>query len=186
MLTEVGIEPRAERALQLDSGKRFVSDIEARHSRRLRRYLAARLRNAADVADLAQEVFLRLLRVDRHDKIRSPESYLFTIASHVLYQHALNRSSAPEAVDIMDPVVDQRLAVEADPEGQLDLQKQMKDLQRALEQLAPDTQASLLLHVRDGWTLEEVGKHLGVSRSMVKKHIAKAILHCRLHMKRPE
>lgn len=62
--------------------KAFVADIAAKHGRRLRRYLAVRLRNATDVADLAQEVFLRLLRVDRHDKIRSPESYLFTIASH--------------------------------------------------------------------------------------------------------
>lgn len=176
----------AELALQRETGKRFVSDIEARHSRRLRRYLAARLRNAANVADLAQEVFLRLLRVDRHDKIRSPESYLFTIASHVLYQHALNRSATPESVDIMDPVIDQRLAVEVDPVGQLDLQNQMKELERALEQLAPETRASLLLHVRDGWTLEEVGKHLGVSRSMVKKHIAKAVLHCRLLVKQPE
>jgi len=169
-----------------DHRKSFVTDVAARHGRQLRRYLAARVRNATDVADLAQEVFLRLLRVDRHDKIRSPEAYLFTIASHVLHQHALNRSTTPESVDIMDPLVDQRLAVESDPGVQRDLEERMKEMERALEQLAPNAQASLLLHCRDGWTLEEIGTRLGVSRSMVKKYIAKAVLHCRQQMKEPE
>jgi RNA polymerase sigma factor (sigma-70 family) len=174
----------AERALRQDQDKCFVSDLAARHGRRLRRYLAARLRNTTDVADLAQEVFLRLLSVDRHDKIRSPEAYLFAIASHVLYQRALNRSTTPESVDIMDPLIDQRLSAESDPGIGIDLQHKMNEITRALEQLAPSTQASLLLHCRDGWTLDEIGTHLGVSRSMVKKHISKAIRHCRQEMQR--
>ncbi|MGH8324707.1 MAG: RNA polymerase sigma factor, partial [Steroidobacteraceae bacterium] len=77
----------------------FVADIASKHGQRLRRFLASRLRNAADVADLAQEVFLRFLRVERHDQIRSPEAYLLTIASHVLHQHALNAATIPEPVD---------------------------------------------------------------------------------------
>jgi RNA polymerase sigma factor (sigma-70 family) len=157
-----------------------------RHGRQLRRYLAARLGNKSDVADLAQEVFLRLLRVDRHDKIRNPESYLFTIASHVLHQERLNRAATPDCADITDPVVDQRLVVDSDPGIELDLQERMKEVESALETLAPSAQASLLLHCRDGWTLEEIGARLGVSPSMVKKHIAKAVLHCRREMKEAE
>jgi hypothetical protein len=42
------------------------------HGTRPRRYLAGRLRNAADVPDLAQEIFLRLLRVEPYDLIRPP------------------------------------------------------------------------------------------------------------------
>jgi RNA polymerase sigma factor (sigma-70 family) len=172
--------------LRGDPNKSFVTDLAARHGRQLRRYLAARLRNTADVADLAQEVFLRLIRVDRHDRIRSPEAYLFTIASHVLHQHGLSRAATPASVDITDPLVDQRLADESDPGTQLDLQRRMKEIEGALQQLAPNTQASLLLHCRDGWTLDEIGTRLGVSRSMVKKHIAKAVLHCRQRMNEAE
>lgn len=47
----------------------FITDLAARHGRQLRRYLAACLRNTTDVADLAQEVFLRLLRVDRTARV---------------------------------------------------------------------------------------------------------------------
>jgi RNA polymerase sigma-70 factor (ECF subfamily) len=171
-----------ESTLPIDQRQSFVADVVGRHGRKLRRYLAARLRNTADVADLAQEVFLRLLRVDRHDKIRSPEAYLFTIASHVLHQHALDNTGIPESVDIADPLVDERLAVEADLAVEIDLQRRAKAMERAIQRLAPNAQASLLLHCRDGWTLDEIGTRLGVSRSMVKKHIAKAVLHCRQQM----
>lgn len=168
--------------MRQDHCKWFVSDLAVRYGRQLHRYLAARLRDTTDVADLSQEVFLRLLRVDQHDRIRSPRRYLFTIASHVLHQHALNRSSRFESVDITDPLIDQRLCADSDLGTGLDLQHQMKAIARSLEQLAPNTQASLLLHCRDGWTLDEIGTRLGVSRSMVKKHIAKAILRCRQPM----
>lgn len=129
---------------------------------------------------------MRLLRVDRHDKIRSPEAYLFTIASHVLAQHSLDRAATPECVDIADPLADQCLAVESDHAVQIDLQRRASEMERAFEGLTPNARASLLLHCREGWTLDEIALRLGVSRSMVKKHIAKAILHCREQMERSE
>jgi len=68
----------------MSGNRNFVAAIAARYGPRLRRFLAVRLRNADDVPDLAQEVFLRLLRVEWYESIRSPEAYLFTIASHVV------------------------------------------------------------------------------------------------------
>jgi RNA polymerase sigma-70 factor (ECF subfamily) len=172
--------------LPIDQRQSFVADIVGRHGRKLRRYLAARLRNTTDVADLAQEVFLRLLRVDRHDKIRSPEAYLFTIAGHVLAQHNLDRIATPPSEDIADPATDEHLAVETDYAVEIDLQRRAKEMEQALAQLGPNAHASLVLHCREGWTLDEIATRLGVSRSMVKKHIAKALLHCRQQMKGPE
>jgi hypothetical protein len=61
--------------LKADPRQAFVTDIATQHGRNLRRYLAARLRNAADVPHLVQEVFLRLLRIGRHETIRNPEAY---------------------------------------------------------------------------------------------------------------
>jgi RNA polymerase sigma-70 factor (ECF subfamily) len=172
--------------MSIDARQSFVGELVGRHGRKLRRYLAARLRDTSDVADLAQEVFLRLLRVDRHDKIRSPEAYLFTIASHVLAQHRLDRTAEPESVDITDPGTDERLAFETDHAVEIDLQRRAQEMEAALGQLPPNPQACLILHCREGWTLDEIATRLGVSRSMVKKHIARALLHCRQQMKDPE
>jgi RNA polymerase sigma factor (sigma-70 family) len=172
--------------LAIDPKTAFVADVATKHGGRLRRYLAARLRNATDVADLAQEVFLRLLRVDRHDKIRNPESYLFTIASHVLLQHNLNRSADLEPVDITDPLIDLRHAVDSDPEERIHLERRHQEIEKVLDRLSPAAHASMILHCRDGWTLDEIAVRLGVSRSMVKKHLAQALLRCRQKLGAPE
>ena len=58
----------------------FVSAIALKYGDRLRRYLSQRLRNVADAPDLAQEVFLRLMRVEHHETISSPEAYLYTLS----------------------------------------------------------------------------------------------------------
>src|SRR5688572_2879837 len=50
----------------------------------LNHVLARGVRGKEDVQDLAQEVYLRLLRVDNPELIQSPWAYLYRIAVHVL------------------------------------------------------------------------------------------------------
>ena len=53
--------------MQADGKKAFVAALAKEHGLGLRRFLASRLREAADdVPDLVQEVYLRLLRVPNH------------------------------------------------------------------------------------------------------------------------
>jgi RNA polymerase sigma factor (sigma-70 family) len=170
---------REEPPLKADKAQSFVTDIATQHGRKLRRYLAARLRNAADVPDLVQEVFLRLMRIERHETIRNPEAYVMTIAGHVLHQHTLRLATRPENLSAVDVLVDLQAALETDPVAAIDAQRRLQALDRALEQLAPNLHATFVLHRRDGMTLEEIAKILGVSRPMVKKYLAKAVLRCR-------
>jgi RNA polymerase sigma factor (sigma-70 family) len=166
--------------LGLNNKQAFVADIEKQHGQRLRRFLASRLRHhAADVHDLAQEVFLRLLRIDHHETIRSSEAYLYTIAFHVLHQHVLRRSAIPEAVEISALINELESSPESDPVRQFETQQQIVELQGVLQQLSPKAQAVLILHRRDGYSLEEIGKQLGFSRAMAAKYLSKALLHCR-------
>lgn len=172
--------------MNIQDKQAFVADIATKHGRRMRRYLAARLRNAADASDLVQEVFLRLMRVERHESIRNPEAYVMTVAGHVLHQHTLRSAMAPTSTSAVDMLVELQTAIETDPAAQLDAQRRLQDLDRALEQLAPNVHATFVLHRRDGMTLEEIAKQLHVSRSMVKKYLARALLQCREHLKREE
>ena len=165
-------------ALPADEQRLFVADLAEKHGTRLRRYLAGRLSNAADVSDLAQEIFLRLLRVERHDLIRRPEAYLFTIASHVVHQHTLDQAAAPPSCDPLDLAEDPRLIADSDPATHVDLEQRLEALDRALRRLSPKTRAAFILHRQDGCTVDEVASRLGISRSSVKKHLTKAMIHC--------
>lgn len=158
----------------------FVADIERQHGRKLRRFLASRLRRGnVDAGDLMQEVFLRLLRIDHHETIRSSEAYVYTIAFHVLHQHTLREAARPEAVDISTLVEEMETAPERDPANQVDVGQRLELLQRVLQRLSPKAQAVLLLHRRDGYSLEEIGTQLGISRAMAAKYLSKALIHCR-------
>lgn len=162
----------------------FVADLERQHGQRLRRFLASRLRrDAADVEDLVQEIFLRLLRIDRHETIRSSESYLYTVAFHVLHQHLLRRAAAPEAVEITALIDEMESAPRDDPVTQVEMHQQLQDLHGALQQLPVKARAVLLLHRRDGYSLEEIGKQLGFSRANAAKYLSKALLHCRQYLR---
>jgi RNA polymerase sigma factor (sigma-70 family) len=164
--------------VRAEDSNAFVAEIAARHGRRLCRFLAARLRNATDIADLAQEVYLRLLRVKSHDHIRNPEAYLLTIAGHVVQQHALASAASPETLNITDELADSPIPEEADPAAALHLEQRLAALDRALSRLSPKARAVFVLQRRDGCTVDEIAARLGISRSMVKKYLAKAVLQC--------
>lgn len=158
----------------------FVADLEKRHGQRLRRFLASRLRREpADVEDLVQEVFLSILRIARHETIRSSDSYLYMVAFRVLNRHLLRRSAVPEAIEITALMNEVETAPQNDPLAHAEMQQQLQGLQGVLRQLPEKAQAVLLLHRRDGYSLDEIATQLGFSRANAAKYLSKALLHCR-------
>jgi RNA polymerase sigma factor (sigma-70 family) len=112
--------------------------------------------NAADASDLVQEVFLRLLRIENHESIRMPEAYVFALTNHVLYQHRLRQARRPDEVYILEVLAEMQSSPENDPAAQAETLTRVEELERALGALPPRAQAALILHRRDGLTLEEI------------------------------
>jgi RNA polymerase sigma factor (sigma-70 family) len=160
----------------------FVADLARQHGQRLRQFLARKLRNAEqDVPDLVQEIYLRLLRVQQVETIRSPQAYLYTVAFHVIYQHRLSVAAVPESVDILDALADSEFHAHDDPSTQLEVRERLAHMDRLLRQLPRNAHATFVLSRRYGYSLEEIAKQLGVSRGMCKKYLATAIAHFRRH-----
>jgi RNA polymerase sigma factor (sigma-70 family) len=157
-----------------DPKRAFVTELEKSHGSALRRYLAARMRNAAaDVPDLVQEVYLRLLRLENHEAIRNSQAYLYTVASHVLHQHALRRATG-EAAAVNNFALELDRA-ESDPASQLEIEQQFEQLGVRLKELSPKAYATFILHRCHGLSLQEVSEKIGASYSMTKKYLAKAL-----------
>jgi RNA polymerase sigma factor (sigma-70 family) len=173
------VKLRPETLLPDDRKQDFVAGIATRYGQRLRRFLKLRLANASDVPDLAQEVFIRLMRVQNHDDIRSPEAYLFTVASHVVHQHSQKHAAMPESVDITDVFTELQLVSNDDPTARVEVSQRLRELERALETLPPRVAMTLLLHRLVGKSIEEIAVQLGVAEITAKKYLAKALLHCR-------
>lgn len=161
-----------------ESRRELVTFLSGRH-RDLVRYLQSRLPTEDDARDLAQEAYLRLLRLDDDRLVRNPEAYLFRIASNLVYEFWLNAkpgrlSSAREPDELPTSV--------QGPETLAEHEQAMDDLKRVLAVLPPVQRHVLLLHRRDGKTYEEIAGNLQISRDMVKKHLSKALARCRQYL----
>jgi len=151
-----------------------------RYGRGLRRFLSVHLRNAQDVPDLAQEVYLRLLRVDHHETIRNPEAYLFTVAGHVVRQHLLSQSTNAGFIDITEAVPELALPTGEEPAAKVENSERLEQFQREiLDRLPPRVGAALVLHRIHGYSVQETATQMGVTRETVKGYLADAARRCR-------
>ena len=153
--------------------------MEQTHGRQLRRFLSARLRGAsADLPDLVQEIFMRLLRIKDHEAIRNPQAYLYTVAKHVLHQYALQRATRPEATNPLDLVSSLQSETVPDPAEELEIEQRLEAVADALIKLSPRVYATLVMYRCEGMTLMEIGERLGVSHVMARKYLVRAIAFC--------
>jgi len=152
----------------------------------LLRYFYRRIRTKSDVPDLAQEVFLRMLRVSDPEAIRNPQFYLYTVASNLVKEHAMQERRQETCSDVDEASVQQRLGELPSPESELDASQIAARLRSVVEQLPSRWRTALILHYRYGLTYQQIGDLLGVSSNMVKKYLAQALGHCRRGMSRWE
>jgi RNA polymerase sigma factor (sigma-70 family) len=158
---------------------RFVAGIAKEYGGRLKRFLSRRLKNPADVPDLAQEVFLSLLRAPNHEDIRSPEAYLFTVASHIVQQHHQRRVATPMPLDWLERLAQVPLSASDEPPAKIELHQRVELLERRLDEMPPRMAMVLLMHRVAGHTIEEIAGELKVAQITVKKDLAKALIRCR-------
>lgn len=160
------------------SKQQFLTAVEKTHSRQLRRFLLARMRHAADVPDLVQEIYLRLLRLKDHEAIRNPQAYLYTIASHVLHQYALRRAVTPATMDPLEVVNALQSHTAPDPSDEADIEQRVQAMGLALEACSPRAYAVFIMYRCEGLTLKQIGERLGISDVMARKYLLRAIKYC--------
>ena len=134
---------------------------------------AARAASRSDSAaeDRLQEACLRLLEADRTQGIRAKENYFRRILRN-LKLDGLRQQARVKAVPIDDLLVDPQPGPEHVAAGRQELQSVAK----ALEALPPRCRAAFKLHRFDNLSYAEIANRMGISISMVEKHIAHAVL----------
>jgi RNA polymerase sigma-70 factor (ECF subfamily) len=164
--------------------KNLVERLFAEHRGALQAFLYRRVRRHPDAAELAQEVYVRMLRVPDMTTVRNPEAYLYAVASNLAKEHAHRVPHDYKAIDIDDPLVQEQLSELPAFGGQLDREQRIRRLREVLRQLPPKCQAVVALQYWHGLSYEEIAQRLGISSNMVKKYLSQALVHCRRRMAR--
>ena len=162
----------------------LVERLFAEHRGALQSFFRRRIRSKADAADMAQEVYLRMLRISNQAAIRDPVPYLYTVANNLVKEHAVLDRRQACGIDIEQVATHEQLETLPAFDGELDAAQRVARLQVVLEQLRPRWQAAVELRFTHGLSYREIALRLGVSRQMAKKYVAQALLHCRRRMAR--
>jgi RNA polymerase sigma factor (sigma-70 family) len=165
-----------------DTKKGLVERLYAEHYGALRTFFYRRIRTKSDAADLAQEVYVRMLRVSDTDEIRNPELYLYTVANNLVKEHAVRDRRQENAVDVDDASVQDLLSELPTLDRQVDTNQRVLRLRTVLAQLSPKCRAVVILRYQYELSYQEIAERLGVSSNMVKKYLAHAVVHCRCRM----
>lgn len=165
----------------------FWARMFVTHQGALNGFFRRRVAHRWDAQDLAQEVFVRLLRVDGGEDsiIANPEAYLFTVASNLVKEHAVLQKRRGLSVDIAQ-MLPELESPQGTPEAEAEREFRRERLYAAIDRLPPRCKAVMLMQHRDGMSYQEIAVQLGVSSHMVKKYVVKALALCRRGLARYE
>jgi RNA polymerase sigma factor (sigma-70 family) len=141
----------------------------------LTRFLRRRLPQQIDAEDLAQEVYVRLLRVEKLDFIAEPQAYLYRVASNVAAEWRMRACHRkPHSAEELETLV-----ATATPDAVLDEQQFSAKLDSALEGMNPTVRAVIYLKLREDMSHEEIARHLGITPRMVRRLLTTGYAHLR-------
>jgi RNA polymerase sigma-70 factor (ECF subfamily) len=153
----------------------FLRRMSDAYRQPLMRFFRRRVGSEAEAEDLAQEVFLRLLRRPDAETIDNPEAFLFRTAVNLLRDRARrNNTFASHAFDL---AARQDSVEGLSPERVLQGRQSLAAAMRILEELDERVRDAFILHRLEGLKYAEIAELFGVSVSSVEKYVIKALAH---------
>jgi RNA polymerase sigma-70 factor (ECF subfamily) len=147
--------------------------------------LFSRVNCRETAADLCQEAFARLCRIDDLGSIGNLKAYLFRTAQNLLYDHYRSQAASKiqhlgQQTDIQQEVEDFRCA-----ETVVMGEEQINALIDALAGLPPQCQRIFYLNRFEGLKHRDIADHLQISIRTVEENIKRALLHCTNSLNKP-
>lgn len=152
----------------------IVRSVYDEYNKALQSFLKCKIKSNEDVEDVAQEVYLRLVRHPRLTELEPSFALLSKIASDVIKDRIRKRIVREKGAHI--PIDDfEIMSAELSPEQALNSKEGVLAIRLAIKSLNRKSRQAIILHRFRNMTYEEIGNEMGISISMVRKHIVKAL-----------
>lgn len=161
--------------------RRAIADLSVRYGQAVRRFFSRRLRDGADVEDLTQEVFARLLKRAELGEIANIEGYLFHTAANLLRERARKAARRPGDDASVDPDLAESVE-DFSPERILLGREAYARMVEALQELPERARTIFVLNRFEELSAAEIARRLGVSVSTVEKDMMRAIAHLKARL----
>jgi RNA polymerase sigma-70 factor (ECF subfamily) len=164
--------------LPVDSAMRseLVRRLFEEHNRTLIRFLVAKLSSEAEAQEVAQEAYVRLLRLEDASAVSFLRAHLFSIAANLavdrLRQRQVRERNTPQ--DLFEDLLSR-----PGPDREVLGQQELAVVKDALKKLPEKCRRAFLLHVFEGYSVREIADSMQLTDRMIRHYVARALAVCR-------
>jgi RNA polymerase sigma-70 factor (ECF subfamily) len=148
------------------SNQSLLKAWRTRWNRNLMRFLRGRA-HPANIEDIAQETYLRLLRAPDLNDVRNPQAYLLRTASHIASEWSQESGADAPSVSTED----ETLVDLCTPEFEVDAAWAQDRLMALLTTLPPAMRAALVLRLRDDLPYKEIARQLQITERQARRYL---------------
>lgn len=165
---------------QGEARAREVERLFRDHNDSLVRFLTLRLQSRHEAREVAQEAYVRLLQLERSDVAGFLRAYLFRIAGNLAIDRLRRRATESrfQEREVFPGLVERP----PEPEAEVIEGERVAQIRRFLHELPDPVREAFLLFRTQDMDQETIARRLGVSDRMVRNHITRALVYCRLRL----
>lgn len=124
-----------------------------------------------DIDDLAQEVFMRMLRYP-DAQVENPQGYIFRIAANVANEwRERSRNRKPHDPEWLDELL---MDDAEEPEAITLSEMRTEAVRKAVDALGERRRTIVLLHVNEGKTYKQIAEELGITYRIVLRELTRS------------
>jgi RNA polymerase sigma factor (sigma-70 family) len=148
----------------------------------LRAFFRNRLGSDDTAAEFAQDTFLRFAQAGYDPAAQNVKALLFAIARNLFFDHLRRLRRERASGFLIDSMIDDAelaglASADPAPDARLSDRQDLKAVITAIEALPPRCAQVFLMHRIHGKAQKDIAVELGVSLSVVEKHVKRALVH---------
>lgn len=147
------------------------------HNEELVRYLTSRLKSHDEAVEVAQEAYVRLLRLDDTSTIGFLRAFLFRTATNIAIDRIRRRGLAQAYVDQEQPQqVDEMFGFT--PERSIAAKQALERVLDCISTLPPKCRQAFVDYKFKNRSYDDIAADMGLTSSMIRKYVLRALVHC--------
>ena len=161
------------------SRAQVVERLFREHNEALIRFLRGRVGSHNEALEVAQEAYVRLLSLDQPGAVSYLRAFLFKTAANI----AIDRRRRHQNYDkVAARQLFTELTENRTPERQLSGEQTLRHLGMLIEAMPAKCRESFVMNQIQGLDAATIAAELGITDSMVRKYVVRALLHCRQYI----
>lgn len=162
---------------------RFLDALYRQYSTPLLRFISRQNVSPEEAKEIVQETYCRLQQITQVETLESPRGYLFRTAINLARDSKRLRRRQGDLANVTDGSAADEVASDAPTAYQvLKGEQELAIIRKAIAELNPTCRQVFILHRFGNATYGQIAERLGVSVSMIEKHVSAALAHLKTRL----